>query len=73
MYKPKNKDAELIKKVEAMFDIAEKAKKPLHKIWRECEKLYNDNHWKLEGMPKNKNEVTVNLIASAIDTMVPIL
>lgn len=72
-YAPSAKEREIIKRVEAMFGVADKARTPLRKLWRECEALYMDGHWSLEGMPKNLNQIQVNLIAAAIDTMIPIL
>lgn len=72
-YIPTKKEKELVKRVEGMFGIAEQAKQPVHRNWRESEKLYLDKHWDLDGMPKNQNQITLNLISSAIDTMIPIL
>jgi len=56
-----------------MFDICHKSRASTTKIWREAEKLYMGDHWGGMNMPNFKNQMTLDLIASAIDTMVPIL
>ena len=72
-YKPTPQDKEIIKRTENMFGIARKARSEVTKLWREAEGLYQGNHWEGMNMPQFKNQITVDLIASAIDTMIPIL
>jgi len=72
-YKPTPQDKELIKRTENMFGMARKARTEVTKLWREAEGLYQGNHWEGMNMPQFKNQITVDLIASAIDTMIPIL
>jgi len=72
-YKPTPQDKEIIKRTENMFGIARKARSEVTKLWREAEGLYQGNHWEGMNMPTFKNQITVDLIASAIDTMIPIL
>lgn len=72
-YVPSSGDAKIIERVENMFAISEQSKKPLHRQFRESEALYFDQHWSMEGMPNNQNQIQMNLIASAIDTIIPIL
>jgi len=72
-YKPSKEEERVIRRSEAMFDLAHKAKANTVKVWREAEKLYMGDHWGGMNMPNFKNQVTLDLIASAIDTMVPIL
>ena len=72
-YKPTPQDKEIIKRTENMFQIARKARSEVTKLWRESEGLYQGNHWEGMNMPQFKNQITVDLISSAIDTMIPIL
>lgn len=72
-YKPTLQEKETIKRTENMFGIARKARSEVTKLWREAEGLYQGNHWEGMNMPQFKNQITVDLIASAIDTMIPIL
>tara|TARA_R100001463_G_scaffold18627_4_gene46498 strand:- start:366 stop:2147 length:1782 start_codon:yes stop_codon:yes gene_type:complete len=72
-YQPSKEEQRIIKRTENMFDISHKAKQNTAKVWREAEKLYMGDHWGGMNMPNYKNQVTLDLIASAIDTMVPIL
>jgi hypothetical protein len=72
-YVPSKNDERVIKRTEAMFDMCRKARANTTKVWREAEELYMGEHWKGMNMPKFKNQLTMDLIASAIDTMVPIL
>ena len=72
-YKPTPQEKEIIKRTENMFGIARKARSEVTKLWREAEGLYQGNHWEGMNMPQFKNQITVDLIASAIDTMIPIL
>ena len=72
-YTPTPQDKELIKRTENMFHMARKARTEVTKLWREAEGLYQGNHWEGMNMPQFKNQITVDLIASAIDTMIPIL
>jgi hypothetical protein len=64
---------ELVKKIMHMFEISKNAKKEMADVWRESESLYAGEHWKDFKMPKFKNELTLDLIGSAVDTMIPIL
>ncbi|HIG58182.1 MAG TPA: hypothetical protein EYF95_08085 [Flavobacteriales bacterium] len=72
-YQPSTKDSDAVRKVTNMFGMARKARGSVEKLWREAEGLYQGNHWESMNMPKFKNQITVDLIASAIDTMIPIL
>ena len=72
-YTPSESDRKLIKRCEAMFDMAKKARNDTEKVWRDSEDLYMGNHWKGFKMPNYQNQVTLELIASTIDTMVPVL
>ncbi len=72
-YKPTRKHEKIIKKNEAMFDICFRARENTTTVWREAERLYMGDHWTNMNMPAFKNQVTLDLIASAIDTMIPIL
>lgn len=72
-YTPTAEEEKIIKKQKAMFDICFKAKSNTAKVWRDSEKLYMGDHWGGMNMPGYKNQVTLDLISSAIDTMVPIL
>ena len=72
-YQPSKEEERIIKRSEAMFDICHKSRASTTKIWREAEKLYMGDHWGGMNMPNFKNQMTLDLIASAIDTMVPIL
>ena len=72
-YQPSKADEKIIKRTQNMFDMCHKAKANTAKVWRESEKLYLGDHWGGMNMPNFKNQVTLDLIASAIDTLVPIL
>lgn len=72
-YQPSPQDSEIIRKVVNMFGMARKSRSSVAKLWRESESLYQGNHWESMNMPKFKNQITIDLIASAIDTMIPIL
>lgn len=72
-YQPSPQDKELIRKVNNMFGMARKSRSDVTKLWREAEGLYQGKHWEGFNLPKFKNQITVDLIASAIDTMIPIL
>ncbi len=72
-YQPTSEDLQTIKRTESMFGMARKSRSEITKLWREAEGLYQGNHWEGMNMPKFKNQITVDLIASAIDTMIPIL
>jgi hypothetical protein len=56
-----------------MFDMAKKSRADTESVWRDSEDLYMGNHWKGFKMPNYQNQVTLELIASSIDTMVPVL
>jgi len=72
-YKPTPQQNELVKRTENMFQMAKTARSEITKLWREAEGLYQGNHWEGMNMPRFQNQITVDLIASAIDTMIPIL
>ncbi len=72
-YNPSKEEAKIVRRTQNMFDIAKKAKNNTMKVFREAEQLYMGDHWAGLNMPSFKNQVTLDLIASAIDTMVPIL
>jgi len=73
VFKPTADETKIIKRVENMFQMGKRARKDVTNMWREAEKLYAGLHWDGMNMPNFKNQITVDLIASAIDTMVPIL
>jgi len=73
VYKPKKGEENLISRVETFFNVANEAMRNTHRVWRESEELYHGKHWQQPGMPSNQNQITMDLIASAIDTMIPIL
>jgi hypothetical protein len=68
-----SKEKQLIKRINAMFDIAKRSRSNVNKLWRESEEMYAGEHWRGSNMPKYQNQMTLDLIASAIDTMIPIL
>tara|TARA_R100001530_G_scaffold14867_2_gene13305 strand:+ start:702 stop:2510 length:1809 start_codon:yes stop_codon:yes gene_type:complete len=72
-YNPSKEERRIIKRTQTMFDVAFKAKSHTTKVWRECEELYMGEHWKGMNMPNFKNQITLDMIGSAIDTMIPIL
>lgn len=72
-YIPTKQDEEVIKKVTAMFDLAKDAREDVANEWREAEALYHGHHWDGVNMPEFRNKMTIDLIGSAIDTMIPIL
>ena len=72
-YSPSPGDKDLIKRCEAMFDMAKKSRQDTENVWRDSEELYMGNHWKGFKMPEYQNQITLELIGSMIDTMIPIL
>ena len=72
-YKPSEKEQKTIDRVNNMFSVAKKARESTEKIWRESEALYMGHHWEGMNMPEFKNQITLEFIASAIDTMIPVL
>tara|TARA_Y100000592_G_scaffold55369_1_gene87113 strand:+ start:19359 stop:21143 length:1785 start_codon:yes stop_codon:yes gene_type:complete len=72
-YSPDEETSKVIKAAKHRFHLARKSKEPALKLWREAEELYGGQHWSGFNMPNYKNQLTLDLIASAIDTMVPIL
>ena len=72
-YQPSKAEERVVKRTQNMFDMCAKARSNTSKVWRESEELYMGEHWKGMNMPNFKNQVTLDLIASAVDTMVPIL
>jgi len=63
----------VIDKVMAMFELSRQAKSEMYNEWREAEALYHGHHWEGINMPQFRNKMTIDLIGSAIDTMIPIL
>ena len=72
-YAPSKKDQKLISKVYSMFELARQSKEEIVQEWREAEALYHGDHWANANVPDFKNKLTIDLIGSAIDTMIPIL
>lgn len=72
-YTPSAEDLALIEKVYAMFELSKDSKAEMTKEWREAEALYQGHHWEGVKVPQFKNKMTIDLIGSAIDTMIPIL
>jgi len=72
-YVPSMEDKKTLKRCDAMFDMARKSRMETERVWRDSEDLYMGNHWKGFKMPNFQNQVTLELIASAIDTMIPVL
>ena len=72
-YKPDDATEKRIKEVHQKFIIARKSKESTMKHWREAEELYAGKHWGSFKLPEYKNQMTIDMIASAIDTMIPIL
>ena len=56
-----------------MFELSRQAKSEMYNEWREAEALYHGHHWEGINMPQFRNKMTIDLIGSAIDTMIPIL
>ena len=72
-YKPSEKDLKILNRVNRMFELSKNAQKEIRTDWREAEKLYLGDHWAGVNMPNHKNKLTLDLVGSAIDTMIPIL
>jgi len=72
-YTPSKEDKALMEKVYAMFELSKDSKQEMYKEWRESEALYQGHHWEGMKVPQFKNKMTIDLIGSAIDTMIPIL
>lgn len=72
-YKPSEKDQKILDRVLKMFELSKNAQKDIIQDWREAEKLYLGDHWSGVDMPNHKNKLTLDLVGSAIDTMIPIL
>ena len=72
-YKPSEKDLKILNRVNRMFELSKNAQKTIRNDWREAEKLYLGDHWSGVNMPNHKNKLTLDLVGSAIDTMIPIL
>jgi len=72
-YNPSKKDEKTISKVYGMFELARQTKEEIVQEWREAEALYHGHHWEGANVPDFKNKLTIDLIGSAIDTMIPIL
>ncbi len=72
-YQPSKKEQKLLAKVYSMFELARQSKEEIVAEWREAEALYHGHHWEGASVPDFKNKLTIDLIGSAIDTMIPIL
>tara|TARA_R110001592_G_scaffold27006_10_gene100592 strand:+ start:6143 stop:7939 length:1797 start_codon:yes stop_codon:yes gene_type:complete len=72
-YQPDGEERELLKKVNAMMDMAKSARKKTSDVWRDSEKLYMGEHWAGMNMPEFKNQLTLDMIANVIDTQIPIM
>mgnify|MGYP003121473734 CR=1 FL=1 len=72
-YKPDQNAIDRVKEVKRKFTLARKSKQNILKHWREAEDLYSGKHWGNFRLPEYKNQMTIDMIASAIDTMIPIL
>ena len=69
----KETEKQLIKRINAMIDVARKARRKTSDVWRESEKLYMGEHWSGMNMPEFKNQLTLDMIANVIDTQIPIM
>ena len=72
-YQPTAEQEAVIAKVMAMFELSRDHKAEMYNEWREAEALYHGHHWEGVNMPQFRNKMTIDLIGSAIDTMIPIL
>ena len=72
-YNPDDATQKIIRECQSRFAMARKARNATQKIWREAEQLYAGEHWDGFNLPEFKNQMTLDLIAAAVDTMVPIL
>ena len=72
-YQPTTEQQAVISKVMAMFELSRESKQEMFTEWREAEALYHGHHWEGVNMPNFRNKMTIDLIGSAIDTMIPIL
>lgn len=72
-YNPDEDTKNKIKELQKKFVLARKSKQATMKHWREAEALYSGQHWGSFKLPEYKNQMTIDMIASAIDTMIPIL
>ncbi len=72
-YHPPKEDEDRVKDLQRKFNISRKNKQTMVKHWREAEELYSGKHWGSFNLPEYKNQMTIDMIASAIDTMIPIL
>ena len=66
-------DKQLVRRINAMIDMAKKSRKKTSDVWRESEKLYMGEHWSGMNMPEFKNQLTLDMIANVIDTQIPIM
>lgn len=69
----KETEKQLVRRINAMIDMAKKARKNTSEVWRESEKLYMGEHWSGLNMPEFKNQLTLDMIANVIDTQIPIM
>jgi ATP:corrinoid adenosyltransferase len=72
-YNPDEETKKKIKELQKKFVLSRKSKQSIMKHWREAESLYAGQHWGNFKLPEYKNQMTIDMIASAIDTMIPIL
>ena len=66
-------EKQLVRRINAMIDMAKKSRKKTSDVWRESEKLYMGEHWSGMNMPEFKNQLTLDMIANVIDTQIPIM
>ena len=69
----KETEKQLVKRINAMIDMAKKARRTTSEVWRESEKLYMGEHCSGLNMPEFKNQLTLDMIANVIDTQIPIM
>ncbi len=72
-YNPDEATEARIKDILKRFTLARKSKTEVMKHWRDAEQLYSGEHWGNFRLPEYKNQMTIDMIAAAIDTMIPIL
>lgn len=72
-YLPSKQDEQVIAKVMGMFQLSHDSREAVVQEWREAEALYHGHHWENVNMPEFRNKLTIDLIGSSIDTMIPIL
>ena len=48
----KETEKQLVQRINAMMDMAKKARRQTSEVWRESEKLYMGEHWAGMNMPE---------------------